>query len=570
VIAGASADVGARRPPSADRTPAPAAGGGRRATLGPLALYTALALLIWGPWLVRDPEGVLLAANDIDPSAYLWFFAWWPHALGEGLDPFVTSLIFVPEGYNLAWVASMPGPSLLLAPLTLAFGPGVTWNVVSLASPALSGWTAYLLCRHVTAGAIVPSLMGGWLFGFSPYMLGHLAGAPQLAFVALVPVFVLLAVRHAEGSLGDRPFVAGTAAALAAQALISTEVLATTVVFGGLALVVAYALYAERRRRLLRTAALEGVAGAIAAILVSPLLFATFFRPATRPEQALEAFPADVASFLVPAHWLALAQGHAPGETPAWATGFGYYGAPLLVLVALFAWSHRGSRVARLAVAAMAMAIVASLGRSLAVGGADTGIPLPWAIFAGLPLLQYAIPVRFSAFAFLPAAVIVALWLAWRPSAGRWALAIAVVVVLLPAVGNATWHTELPERAFFATDLHRRHLDERDRVLVIPAWGANMWWHTEADLSFRLVGGYVGAFPDGYTRFPIWGSLLGGELPADPERELRRFLAAKGATVVVLDPRQGRRWRPILEARGPRPVAAGGMLVYRLAPPPAG
>ena len=80
----------------------------------------------------------------------MWFFAWWPHALLHGLNPFVTHVMFVPDGFNLTWATGMPGPSLLLAPITLAFGPAVTWNVIQLASPALSAWTAFLLCRHVT------------------------------------------------------------------------------------------------------------------------------------------------------------------------------------------------------------------------------------------------------------------------------------------------------------------------------------------------------------------------------------------------------------------------------------
>jgi hypothetical protein len=43
-----------------------------------------------------------------------------------------------------------------------------------------------------------------------------------------------------------------------------------------------------------------------------------------------------------------------------------------------------------------------------------------------------------------------ALWLAWRPSVGRWMLAAVTLVVLAPAVGNASWHTTLSDRPFFS------------------------------------------------------------------------------------------------------------------------
>ena len=70
------------------------------ATLGPLLLYAMVALALWGPWVLGSPRSTLLAANDVDPSAYLWFFAWWPHALREGLDPFLTEAIFAPDGFQ--------------------------------------------------------------------------------------------------------------------------------------------------------------------------------------------------------------------------------------------------------------------------------------------------------------------------------------------------------------------------------------------------------------------------------------------------------------------------------------
>ena len=107
--------------------------------LWPLGLYCALSLLFWGPWVLGEPRATLLAANDLDPSAYLWFFAWWPHALLEGLDPFYTELIFVPEGYNLAWVTSMPGPEpAARAAHARGLDRSSTFNLISFAAPALA------------------------------------------------------------------------------------------------------------------------------------------------------------------------------------------------------------------------------------------------------------------------------------------------------------------------------------------------------------------------------------------------------------------------------------------------
>jgi hypothetical protein len=536
----------------------------------PLLLYGGLALLFWGPWVLDDPSSQLLAANDLDPSAYLWFFAWWPHAVLNGLDPFYTELIFVPDGYNLAWVTSMPGPSLALSPVTLAFGPEITFNLISLAAPALAAWTAFLLCRHVT-GSVPASLVGGYLFGFSPYMLSQLRGAPQLALIALVPVMALLVLRHVQGSLSDQRFVLALTAALTAQILTSTEILATAVLFGALVLLAAYGLYGELRERLRHTVLLCGAALAGTAVLASPLLYNVFFRSRTLPEQALTDFPADLLSFLVPGPLVAAAPERLGITQPSWATGPAYLGLPLLLLLGAFVWAHRRDRRAWLAGAAFVITAVAALGTALHVAGRDTGLPMPWVVFDGLPLLRYAIPLRFPAFAFLAAGVMVAMWLAWRPSRARWGLALAGVTLLLPAIGHTEWRTRLTDLPFFTGDGHERRLEPSDHVLTVPTWGHNMRWQVQADFSFGLAAGYVGAFPESYQRFAAWrdllGSPLGRERVPEPD-ELRRFIRAKGVTAIVVERDRPGGGRVLFRSLGVRPVETGGVLLYRLNPPP--
>ena len=182
---------------------------------------------------------------------------------------------------------------------------------------------------------------------------------------------------------------------------------------------------------------------AATAVLASPLLFHVFFTDRTLPEHALADYPADLASLLVPGTLVAAAPERLGAAPVSWATGAAYMGLPLLILITAFAWVHRRRRAARLALIMFLAGAVAALGSALHVAGNDTGVPLPWAAFAELPLLRYAIPLRFSAFAFLAAAVIVAFWLTWRSGGARWALACAVVLSFVPAIGNAAWHTEL-------------------------------------------------------------------------------------------------------------------------------
>ena len=224
-----------------------------RRTLWPLGLYAALSLALFGIPVIGHLGSRIVASDQLDSSQFMWFLAWWPHALLHGLNPFVTHAIFVPEGFNLTWSTAMPGPSIVLAPITLAFGPAVSWNVIQLASPALSAWTCFLLCRHIT-GRPWPSLAGGFVFGFSPYMLIHLTGGPYLALVALLPLFVLLVLRRVEGSIGKRRFVIAMTLALTAQYLISSEVLAHGDALRAIAMLLAAPLFASAAHSAARSA----------------------------------------------------------------------------------------------------------------------------------------------------------------------------------------------------------------------------------------------------------------------------------------------------------------------------
>ena len=164
--------------------------------------------------------------------------------------------------------------------------------------------------------------------------------------------------------------------------------------------------------------------------------------------------------------------------------------------------------------AGFAITAVAALGSSLHVAGSDTGVPLPWVAFGDLPLLRYAIPLRFPAFALLAAGLMAAMWLARSPAAARWALA-------LLARGGAPAGVRPPRLAYrdradplllgrrprAPSRLRRQGADRAHRA-------HNMYWQTQADFGFALATGYVGAFPQSYTRYAAWRDLLGSPFGA--------------------------------------------------------
>ena len=143
------------------------------------AAYLVLSAVTVGRGALLSPaRSCVCGAKSPDPSQYMWSLAWWPHALLHGTNPLFTHSIWFPEGANIAAAATIPAAALAMWPVTAAFGPLVSYNVLAILSPALSALTAYLLCRRLT-GDREASLVGGFLFGFNSYELQPASGAHQ-------------------------------------------------------------------------------------------------------------------------------------------------------------------------------------------------------------------------------------------------------------------------------------------------------------------------------------------------------------------------------------------------------
>ncbi len=514
-----------------------------------LALYAALALLLFGLPILRDPSR-LYVGTPADPTAFAWFLAWWPHALATGRNPFVTDLVWAPVGYNLAWTTSVPGLSLAMAPLTLIAGPLVTYNVLAVAAPALSAWTAFLLCRQVT-DAPWPALAGGYLFGFSTYVLGQLTGHIHVVFVPLVPLVPYLVLRRLAGSLDPRAFVTWLAIVLAAQFSISNEVFTTLTLFGGLALTLgALVAPAAMRRRIAGTAAQIGVAYAVAGVLLAPYLYYVFARGVPgRPIHDPRVHSADLVNFLVPTPITLLGGNLFRPVADRFLGNYGestaYLGLALVALLVAYAreeWRHPRGRVL---LGLLVAALVASLGPKLNLLGEST-VSLPWRPVLELPLIKHALPVRLTLYVFLVAAVIVATWLRRGRRGWRWGLAGLALLMLLPNVPGGHWRSEARVPDFFARGEYRQHLRPGELVLQLPADNRadGLLWHVTADMSYRMTAGYVGTVSPAFLRWPVVPSLFtASSMPLDSCRPSSVLMASRPSSSVRAAAPPGNRWR---------------------------
>ena len=565
-------------------------------------LYFALSVLIFGRAIVGHPASVYVGRGP-DPQLYIWFMAWWAYAISHGVNPFLTSVIWAPSGVNLAWTANMPLAAWLVYPITRVCGPIVSYNLLCLLSPALAGWSAFVLCHYVVRSGW-PAMLGGLLFAFSPYVLSRMLGNMDLTLVWPIPLAAYVTLRRIDGNLGTRGFVAALAILVAAQFLSFAEIVASATLFGAIALLLAApAMAPHERRRLFATAALSAAAYAVATVIVSPYLYYMFAFP-TAPGAIFSPwhFAIDLTSLVIPTTVNQL--GRAPFFAPIayqfraeMAESGAYLGLPLLAIVILFARERWNARGGRFLVHLLAVICVLAMGPRLEFAGRFV-IGLPGSALARLPLLDKALPARFMLYAYLVLTVMVAAWLAEDRTRKklRWALALAIIPFMLPNLSASYWATPAAIPAFFSTGLYRQYLAPGETVIVLPygILGEGMLWQAATGMYFRMAEGYVTfapPVPEEHSHWPIVVGLyqLRG-VPAAGE-QLKAYLANHGVDEVIVGPRRqyrvgaidGRRtattWMraptlaserdaasAMLGSLGVPAVEAGGITLYRLTP----
>ena len=168
-----------------------------------------------------------------DSAAYVDTFRFTGSALLAGHDPFYSRLMHAPAGFNVMWQPNvMPLAGLLAVPFEATIGPVATYNLVITLALVTAGWACFLLLRTWVGGVLGP-VVGGAFFAFSPVMLGHSLGHPQVTAAVLVPL-MLLVLADILVTQRRRWWTAGPAlgALAAAQLLLGEELLAFSVIAG--------------------------------------------------------------------------------------------------------------------------------------------------------------------------------------------------------------------------------------------------------------------------------------------------------------------------------------------------
>jgi hypothetical protein len=542
-----------------------------------LLMFTCASILVFALPVMGDLRNRCVGSCVGDTSLYVWSFEWMRYALAHHQDPFFTSLIYAPEGMNLGWMTTLPGPSLLAVPLTDRFGPLFAVNVLMIAAPALAGWATYLVCVRVSK-RFWPAIAGGAVFAFSTYMGQHMRAHLNLVLIFFVPLAVYLVLRRVDRSVGRILFVVLLGLVVAGQLSTSLELAATMTFFGGVAYLGALAVSPSAiRMRLLWTAPLVVASYLVAAILTLPIWRNALRNPPKPQFRIPQLNSIDLFGFVVPP-----APARFGGTSFLWLTerfrglpqdNTGYIGLALLAIPVLFLVRYRRELWAWALVGFMVFVAALALGPKLQIAGRLYGVA-PQALMAKIPLIAHALPERFPAYVFLTLGVVTALWLATATGRSRWwrygLVVLGVSMMSINVVGEpGDYHGADQQPAFFTDGTYQRYLQPDEPVLAVPTpGGGELDWQVAADMNFRLARAYVGpVHAKGHSDVGLRVILSqpGVEMPAPAS--LTYFLSQRQVgAVIVQDPVQPELATLLNGVLGTSPTSVGGVSIWQVPP----
>ena len=483
-----------------------------------------------------------------------------------------------PSGLNLARATSVPAAALVASPLTAVFGPLVTFNVLTILGPATGAWTAYRLCLYVSHRQW-PSIIGGYLYGFSSYELAHALGLLHTILIFCAPAFVLLALKRMDERITVRRYVTLLTVTLVAQLLLSTELFLTMTMMGAVILLFAWLFAPAHRGRLVGLLPSTALAYGVAALVCAPYLYYALARGSGYSVGAGYTYVSDALNFAIPTRITWLGGGMFDSVTRNFTGDLSeqgaYLGIPVIVMLIIYFARAWRTIVGRILLGLIVVAGVWSLGAKLHVKG-PTRLDMPAVVLAHLPVFNQLAPARIALYVALAASVAVALWLSdARTRPWQWGLAALSVVSLIPA-NNATYpgtraalfHSKVSEPRFFSTGMYRSFLRRDEVVLPVPwaSQGTSMLWQAQADFYFRMASGHFGAPPVAYGALPIVKQLRANQPKPGAAPSLRSFVVRHDVGAIIQAPGSSSSWTPILRQLGLKGVPAGGVLVYRVPP----
>lgn len=196
-----------------------------------LISYVVITAIMFLPLLAHMSSATLtpnfggqeLVITSRDRYHFLWNFWWVGKSIASHQNPLTTNLMFYPTGISLGLQTVDFVDGTFAAGLSVFTGQIAAYNVIILASLILSGFTAFLLARHLT-GSWIAGFGAGIIFAYFPqHVYQAFFGHPNLTSLEWLPAFLLAIMLTFEKGKYRYAIVAG--ALLAVLTLTELELL---------------------------------------------------------------------------------------------------------------------------------------------------------------------------------------------------------------------------------------------------------------------------------------------------------------------------------------------------------
>ncbi|MFG1913419.1 hypothetical protein [Micromonospora sp. NPDC048898] len=517
-------------------------------------------------WL--DPSGRVASLYTGDPAQVQFFLAHSVRVVLHGEYPFYTEQFNYPDGVNLMANTAVLALGIPMVPVTLLFGPAVSFVVLVTLGLAGTAMAWYLmLSRHVVRVPLAAAV-GGWFCGFSPAMLSHASWHPNIISQFLLPFIVwrVLVLTRSRKPVRDGALLA---LLVAVQAFINEEILLFTALACGVFLLAVLVQEPARWRAAWRPLGAGVVTCALlAGALLAYPLYVQFAGPMAYHglSDAVKDYGNDIAAFFAPGSpTLGGNQRANINLAPNYSEENAFFGWSLsMIAIGIVVWLRRELIVRALAATGLLFAVL-SLGERVSWWDRDV-VTGPWQWLVHLPLLDAVVPTRFGLITSVVIGLLLALAVerAWalRPvdrRTVRTLTAAGLAFALLPIAPMPLRMVSRPPVPDFITADRWRAYVGPDQTLVpipVPSMGNThgMRWAAATNLDFKIPGGYFLAPRNGNTgdagRFGGRPSGVGqmleevattGRTPKLDDRQRRRFtdeLRHWRAAILVLPVRQ--------------------------------
>jgi hypothetical protein len=401
----------------------PARGTNRRArSLGSDTLWAFVGSIVLAAVFARSALINLtfgIVGGNWDGYENAWDYWWLKTALFDlHRDPFYTDYLYYPFGISLRYHTLNPLNGLLTLPFNLILGYVTSVNLLFVASLALTTFFAFLLIRDIVGNPWAAFAAAG-LFTFANHnVVGFLlAGQANLLAMEWLPLYLFFLLRALHGRPMQSGLTGGTSAvsdtgvpprrldsrwhidlALALATLVFISLTDWQYVVFAVLITVLYFLFVLLARGTGRQKAQIfgklALLGGVYALLIGPPLVLPMLQEALTNNWLIVSGQATLLSLDL----VALV-----------GPGLGNPGYLALILAGVGVWAlwkkERGVALFWLGLAVLFS--VLALGPVLLVGGADTGITMPYRVFQDLPVFNIGRnPRRFTLIASLAVAIL--------------------------------------------------------------------------------------------------------------------------------------------------------------------